>query len=55
MFKWAVKTIDSKSDLTLNKKQSFKDQLTRKHFPGAHKIEVLINGDVVVTKSVMLS
>ena len=55
LFKWAVKTIDSQNNLTLEKKQSFKDQLTRKHFPGAHKIEVLINGSVVARKSVMLS
>ena len=54
LFKWAVKTIDSQNNLTLNKKQSFKDQLTRKHFPGAHKIEVLINGNVATAKSVML-
>ena len=54
LFKWAVKSIDSKSEWTLEKKQSCKDQLTRKHFPGAHKIEVLINGDVVASKSVIL-
>ena len=54
LFKWAVKTIDSSNNLTLEKKQLFKDRFTRKHFPGAHKIEVLINGDVVVSKSVTL-
>ena len=54
LFKWAVKSINSGNDLTLEKKQSFKDQFTRKHFPGAHKIEVLINGDVVASKSVVL-
>ena len=54
LIKLAVKTIDSKNDLILNKKQSFKDQSTRKHFPGAHKIEVLINGDVASSKSVVL-
>jgi len=55
LFKWAVRSINSGNDLTLEKKQSFKDQFTRKHFPGAHKIEVLINGSVVARKSVMLS
>ncbi|MCH9024646.1 MAG: DNA alkylation repair protein [candidate division Zixibacteria bacterium] len=55
LFKWAVKSIDNQSNLTLEKRQSFIDQLTRKHFPGAHKIEVLINGSVVASKSVMLS
>ncbi len=54
LFKWAVKSIDSQNDLILEKKQSFKDQFTRKHFPGAHQIEVLINGIVVASKSVML-
>ena len=54
LFKWAVKTIDSKNNLTLEKKQPFKDQLTRKHFPGVHEIEVLINGNVVAKKSLML-
>ncbi len=54
LFKWAVKSIDSKNNLTLEKKQPFKDQLTRKHFPGVHKIEVLINGSAVVSKSVTL-
>ena len=55
LFKWVVTSIDSKNDLTLEKKQSFKDQLTRKHFPGVHDIEVLINGNVVASKRVILS
>ena len=54
LFKWVVQSIDSQNDLTLEKKQPFKNQLTRKHFPGAHEIEVLINGNVVASKSVTL-
>lgn len=54
LFKWAVKSINSGNDLTLEKKQSFKDQSTRKHFPGVHQIEVLINGSVIVSKGVTL-
>ena len=54
LFKWVVISIDNQNDLTLEKKQLFKDQFTRKHFPGAHRIEVLINGSVVASKIVMI-
>ena len=29
---------------TIEKKHSFKDQSTRKHLPGLHKIDLVVNG-----------
>jgi 3-methyladenine DNA glycosylase AlkC len=33
--------------ISILKKQSFQDFTTRKHFPGQHKLEILVNGEVV--------
>jgi hypothetical protein len=32
--------------LTVQRRQSFRDLTTRKHYPGAHVLEVLLNGVV---------
>ena len=45
LFKWAVQALDSKSDLTLEKKQEFKYLLTSNHFHSTHNIEVWVTSD----------
>jgi hypothetical protein len=54
-FKWAEKYIGKKETLLLSKQHSFKNMSTRKHYPGEHLIEVLINGNVTAKKSVRLT
>ena len=53
-FKWAEKTIAPKEILLLVKQHSFKNLSTRRHYPGEHLIEVLVNGKVSARKSVRL-
>jgi len=38
--------LSSGETLTVNRRQSFRDLTTRKHYPGAHALEVLLNGVV---------
>lgn len=52
-FKWAEKYIGKNE--SLSKQHSFKNMSTRKHYPGRHLIEVLINGKVAAKKSVRLT
>ena len=46
VFKWAEKTIAPGEVLHLSTKQSFADRTTRKHHPGKHALELVINGTV---------
>lgn len=41
--------------LSIKKKQSFKDFTTRKHLPGKHKLELLVNGEVMQRASFMVA
>ena len=54
-FKWAEKTIDKNQALSLTKQHSFKNMSTRKHYPGEHLIEVMVNGKVAAKKSLRLA
>lgn len=38
----------------IKKKQSFKDMTTRKHYPGKHKLGIVINGREVITKDFLV-
>ena len=44
VFKLTEKTISPKETISISTGHSFKDRSTRKHQPGAHRFEVLING-----------
>ena len=44
VFKLSKKKIKPKERLNFKKKHSFKNRTTRKHYPGLHFIEVMING-----------
>jgi len=43
------------STVTISKKQSFKDFSTRKHYPGKHAIEIMVNGKVMGRKEFSLT
>jgi 3-methyladenine DNA glycosylase AlkC len=47
VFKWQSRTLKANEALLLTKKHTIKPITTRVYYPGVHKIEVLINGDVV--------
>jgi 3-methyladenine DNA glycosylase AlkC len=44
VFKWKTATLQPGQSLMLSKKHSLKNFTTRKHYPGQHRIELLING-----------
>ena len=39
---------------TITKKHTFKNMSTRKHYPGEHKFEVVVNGDVKTAGTIEL-
>ncbi len=47
VFKFAEKRIKPGETLSLATKHSFREMTTRKHYPGDHSIELVINGEVV--------
>ncbi len=47
VFKWKSFALAAKERITLRKSHSFKIINTRKYYPGQHKVEVQINGEVV--------
>lgn len=47
VFKLKELELPAGASVPLSKKQSFQDFTTRKHFPGKHTVELLVNGDVV--------
>jgi len=51
VFKLKSFTIDSNANVVLSKNYSFKEISTRKYYIGAHKIEILVNGQTKATKS----
>ena len=44
VFRLAEKALEPCGELAINKKQSFRDLTTRKHFPGRHTIHFIVNG-----------
>jgi len=44
VFKWSEKDLPAGKRLDLNISRSFKDVSTRKHHPGTHRAEIVING-----------
>ncbi len=44
VFKISEKTITAGCKIPMSSRQSFADMTTRKHYAGAHKLEILING-----------
>lgn len=50
VFQWVSKTIKPGSHI-FSKKHSFQQRTTRKHYPGKHKIEVRLNGQVMASQA----
>lgn len=44
VFKLTEKVISPRSTIKVSTRQSFADMSTRKHYPGQHKIELIVNG-----------
>ena len=55
VFKWKEIEIEKNEIVQLSKTQRFQDFTTRKHYPGRHRIEVLVNGEVMATKDFLLT
>ncbi|PTY04798.1 DNA alkylation repair protein [Opitutaceae bacterium EW11] len=55
VFKWKAVDLAPNESLRLSKRQRIKDYTTRKHYPGKHVVEVLINGAVVARDSFALT
>lgn len=55
IFKLSEKKIAGNQQISLSTKHSFKDMTTRKHYAGKHKIELVINGNMVVSLYFSLS
>ncbi len=47
VFKWKEVELGAKASLPIIKRQRIVDMSTRKHYQGAHQVEVLVNGKVV--------
>ena len=43
-FKWTARQLKAGDEFNLSRKQTFKTINTRKHYPGRHKIEIIVNG-----------
>ncbi len=46
VFKWSALTLGPGEEVALTKSHSFVDRSTRTHLPGAHRIEIQVNGEV---------
>jgi 3-methyladenine DNA glycosylase AlkC len=46
VFKLKEVELQPQTSIPISKKQSFQDFTTRKHFPGKHLLEILVNGEV---------
>jgi 3-methyladenine DNA glycosylase AlkC len=51
LFKWSEKRLEPGGRLELKTKQSFEDRSIRTHFPGKHRIELVVNGRVLAETS----
>ncbi|MGN6645563.1 MAG: DNA alkylation repair protein [Cytophaga sp.] len=50
LFKITEQTYEKGSSIIFNKKISFKDLTTRKHYPGKHKLSIVVNGNELMEK-----
>lgn len=54
IFKISERTLKPGERILFERKHAFKDLTTRKHYPGEHKIEPVINGSSMTIQSLML-
>ena len=55
VFKLKELSLKPGESVSISKKQRFEDFTTRKHFPGKHKLEILVNGAVVKRAEFMVT
>ena len=55
VFKLTEKALAAGADLSINTTHSFEDRSTRKHYPGVHRLDLVINGTVAHTEDFSLS
>ncbi|HQL25318.1 MAG TPA: DNA alkylation repair protein, partial [candidate division Zixibacteria bacterium] len=55
VFKLAEKTIAPGETLALQVRQSFADVSVRKHVPGRHRLEIIVNGRTVAAADFTLA
>ena len=55
VFKWKALDLPPRSTATLSKRQVIRDFSTRRHHPGAHRIELQINGRILAETTFSLS
>lgn len=55
VFKWKVLQLNPKDTLKIEKAHSFKPVTTRVYYPGEHRIEILINGEVLAEQKFELT
>jgi 3-methyladenine DNA glycosylase AlkC len=51
VFKLRKYTVNKDEKKTISKKHSFRQMSTRKHYPGEHKLEIIVNGESLNEKS----
>ncbi len=45
VFKWKELTVGARETMVLRRSQVIRDFTTRRHYPGRHAVDLLINGD----------
>lgn len=55
VFKWKELTLEPGESFTLEKRQRFQDFTTRVHHPGRHRVELMINGQVLASSDFLLT
>jgi hypothetical protein len=55
VFKWKEASLAPGESLVLLKRQTVRDFTTRKHHPGEHRVELMVNGEIVAEGAFHLS
>ena len=55
VFKWTQKSLGAGETVALKTRHAFVDHSTRKHRPGMHSVELVVNGKVVANVTVLLA
>jgi hypothetical protein len=55
VFKWKEVEVEPGAGLEISKSQRIQDFTTRKHHPGRHRVEVMVNGEVFAEAAFQLT
>jgi 3-methyladenine DNA glycosylase AlkC len=53
VFQWLERVVNE-PELVIQRSYQFKDLTTRKHYPGEHRLSIIVNGQVVTSQTFML-